>query len=448
MSCQGRSSRGSRLQKLRQRQDYPNPELGTNEAGSWLEAVPNDHPPHHPQLLPISNRSHTATNYTPVTTSNNEFHRNKLPSSTLDPYIGKLERYELFCTNQSYYLVGCNKLNTAYRVLKMDRTLIERPVATEESSVPRSPVILDKVAPVPTASANAANNNAASATTTPNAAENQAIADSAHKSKPSLRPLSEFLTEDDQVYSQEEIQDMLDMIHDGNRLRRADRAAADGSGQSGGGLKPIAKAYGIVGFVRFLDCYYLTLITRRAKVGSIGGNGIYTVKSTETFPIKPAERAPGSTTDMDVHADPSSVLLSMWNRGKRSVGLGLTNREIAELRYQGLYQVVDLTKNFFFSYTYDLTRSLQENFLSTSSQPFPPPPFKDMYAWNYFLTRELEACTNSLTSFHWVMPIIHGTSRYLLLNLGDTVLNTNSDVPPSYYAHVTVNRCFCTTKAE
>ena len=61
------------------------------------------------------------------------------------------------------------------------------------------------------------------------------------------------------------------------------------------------------------------------------------------------------------------------------MGLGLTNREIAELRYQGLYQVVDLTKNFFFSYTYDLTRSLQENFLGMTSRPFPPPPFKDMY---------------------------------------------------------------------
>ena len=119
---------------------------------------------------------------------------------------------------------------------------------------------------------------------------------------------------------------------------------------------------------------------------------------------------PGSAPDMDIHADPSSVLLSMWNRGKRSVGLGLTNREIAELRYQGLYQVVDLTKNFFFSYTYDLTRSLQENFLSNSSQPFPPPPFKDMFAWNFFLTRELEGCTNSMSSFQWVMPIVHGMS--------------------------------------
>lgn len=305
------------------------------------------------------------------------------PHPTIDPYVGKLERYELFCTNQAYYLVGCDKLNTSYRVLKMDRTLIERPLETSTIST-QQPTQLNA--------------------STSNTSDTQAVTDATHNSKPTLRPLSEFLTEDPNVYTQEEIQDMLDMIHDGNRLRREGSVAES----QDGGLKPIAKAYGIVGFIRFLDCYYLTLITRRAKVGSIGGNGIYNIKNTETFPIKPAERIPGATSDMDVHADPSSVLLNMWNRGKRSVGLGLTNREIAELRYQGLYQVVDLTKNFFFSYTYDLTRSLQENFLFNTSKPFPPPPFKDMFAWNYFLTRELEGCCHSLSSFHWVMPIIHG----------------------------------------
>ena len=54
----------------------------------------------------------------------------------------------------------------------------------------------------------------------------------------------------------------------------------------------------------------------------------------------------------------------MWNRGKRAAGLGLSSLEIAELRYQGLFQFIDLTKNFFFSYTYDLTNSLQTNMLS------------------------------------------------------------------------------------
>jgi hypothetical protein len=398
MATTSRPSRGSRLQKIRQRYDLPSDddESDENDENDVIVSLP---PPPPPRAVGSNS-------------SKENIPSNKLDATpSLDPYVGKLERYELFCTNQSYYLVGCNKLNTAYRVLKMDRTLIERPLE------PQSPSHSEPHFPAPDTKNNKPNSGGAPLNNNTNPTNNnpppensQAIADATHNSKPTLRPLSEFLTEDPNVYSQEEIQDMLDMIHDGNRQHRADRAPGDASGQ-GGGLKPIVKAYGIVGFIRFLDCYYLTLITRRAKVGSIGGNGIYTIKTTETFPIKAAERVPGSTSDMDIHADPSSVLLSMWNRGKRSVGLGLTNREIAELRYQGLYQVVDLTKNFFFSYTYDLTRSLQENFLSTTSQPFPPPPFKDMYAWNHFLTRELEGCTNSLTSFHWVMPIIHGKTR-------------------------------------
>ena len=327
------------------------------------------------------------------------------PKPSLEPYVGRLERFELFSTNQCYYLVGCNKLNTAYRVLKMDRTLIERPAEQHydgggyssypqqyhQQQYPQHQQHPPPPRPLSDMENPGVGNN------------NKNQADNSHTAKPTLRPLSDFLSEDSNVYSQEEIKEMLDMIHDGNRMTRSDQPG-ESSGGSGGGLKPIVKAYGIVGFIRFLDCYYLTLITRRAKVGSIGDNGIYTIKNTETIPLKPAERRPGS----DDNADPSSVLLSMWNRGKRSVGLGLTNREIAELRYQGLYQVVDLTKNFYFSYTYDLTRSLQENFLATTTKTFPPPPFKEMYSWNWFLTREFEGCLTSTTSYHWIMPIIHG----------------------------------------
>ena len=122
-----------------------------------------------------------------------------------------------------------------------------------------------------------------------------------------------------------------------NKLKNMGGGGGGGGGgnNTGGGLKPICKAYGVLGFIRFLDCYYLSLITKRAKVGSIGGNSIYTIKSTETFPLKPAERADSSSSASENAGHDPLGLLSMWQRGKRSVGLGLTNREIAELRYQG-----------------------------------------------------------------------------------------------------------------
>jgi hypothetical protein len=41
-------------------------------------------------------------------------------------------------------------------------------------------------------------------------------------------------------------------------------------------------------------------------------------------------------------------------------------------------------------------------------KPFPLPLPQDMYAWNYFLTREFEGCLHSVASYCWVMPIIRG----------------------------------------
>jgi hypothetical protein len=186
---------------------------------------------------------------------------------SLEPYVAKLERFELFSTNQCYYLVGCNKQNTAYRVLKMDRTMIERPSDTE-----RVQPSLNRQMNGRTSIDGVHGGVLAGNSDTPTAQ----LADNSHAAKPTLRPLSDFLIEDPNVYSQEEIKDMLEMIHDGNRVTRLD--GKPDSQTSGGGLNPIVKAFGVVGFIRFLDCYYLTLTTRRAKVGSIGDNAIYTVK--------------------------------------------------------------------------------------------------------------------------------------------------------------------------
>ncbi|CAB9519183.1 Phosphoinositide phosphatase SAC5 [Seminavis robusta] len=385
---------------------------------------------------------------------------------SLDPYFARLERFELFETNQCYYLIGCNRTNTHYRVLTFDRTLIERPARPSDwnngnDNDPFTQNTHNSNSNSNTTPHNRSNSNSnnhghdPAHNTTSNSGNHTSSGDSnvhphhpseqSHHAKPTLRPLCDFVREDDHVYTQEEIKELLDVIHDGNRLNspssNASQTNEGNSNSNSNGLKPIVRAYGIVGFIRFLDCYYLTLITRRAKVGSMGdtGNGIYTIKGTESFPLKPrgstysnpstsnhnsmvftsstdyygsSHTHNGPSTHKNDNAaapvDPSSLLLNMWNRGKRQIGLGLTGREIAELRYQGLFQVINLHQNFYFSYTYDLTKSLQENFFLTTSKPMPPPPFKDMYAWNYFLTREFEACLTTSSQNHWIMPLIHG----------------------------------------
>lgn len=88
-------------------------------------------------------------------------------------------------------------------------------------------------------------------------------------------------------------------------------------------------AYGILGFVRFLEGYYLILITKRTRCAVIGMHLIYTIKDTVMI------RVNDSTSLKQAHP--------------------------LEQRYLKMFQNIDLKSNFYFSYSYDLTRTLQYN---------------------------------------------------------------------------------------
>jgi hypothetical protein len=67
------------------------------------------------------------------------------------------------------------------------------------------------------------------------------------------------------------MQQMLLMMDDGNKTRmlKKDRS----------GLRLVLKAFGLVGFIKFTQGYYMILITQRRKVGQIGSNHIFEVMS-------------------------------------------------------------------------------------------------------------------------------------------------------------------------
>ncbi|CAM9264609.1 unnamed protein product [Sphacelaria rigidula] len=139
------------------------------------------------------------------------------------------------------------------------------------------------------------------------------------------------------------------------------------------------------------------------------------------FPIKPADAASAALSSAAGHGNDSNAFVNTLAKVNRR--LNPTPREITEARYLGLFQLIDLSKDFFYSYTYDLTNSLQHNMTAATSKTFPPPPFKDMYAWNFHQTRELEAQVGHLNSSFWVMPIVHGAFLQRKCNLLGRVLN-------------------------
>ncbi|RKP40069.1 SacI homology domain-containing protein [Dimargaris cristalligena] len=165
------------------------------------------------------------------------------------------------------------------------------------------------------------------------------------------------LVEDDVVYSKDEITDLLSMIDQGNRAT--------------GGMHKVVTAYGIVGFIRFTGSYYICLITQRSAVAVLGGHYIYHIDGTMLLNI--------TTHDQNI-------------------------RSPQENRYLNLFHSVDLTKNFYFSYTYDITHSLQYNMTHRNEEhSF---AYNDMFVWNHYL---LQTGFESLRSnSDWILPIIYG----------------------------------------
>ncbi|URE48341.1 SAC domain containing protein [Musa troglodytarum] len=86
-----------------------------------------------------------------------------------------------------------------------------------------------------------------------------------------LEPSELNIREDPTTYSASECYDLLKRVHEGNI--------------STGGLRFVTKCYGIAGFVKFLGPYYMLLITRRRKIGTILGHTIYAVSKSEMIAL-------------------------------------------------------------------------------------------------------------------------------------------------------------------
>uniref|UniRef100_A0A803NUW5 SAC domain-containing protein n=1 Tax=Cannabis sativa TaxID=3483 RepID=A0A803NUW5_CANSA len=166
------------------------------------------------------------------------------------------------------------------------------------------------------------------------------------------------IREDSTTYTELECSDLLRRIHEGNK--------------SIGGLKFITTCYGIVGFVKFLGPYYMLLITERRQIGAICGHSVYAVSKSEMIPLS------------------NSAFRASITDSKN------------ENRYKKLLCTVDLTKDFFFSYSYHVMRSLQKNMCTSTSGHV---LYETMFVWNEFLTRGIR---NHLQNTVWTVALVYG----------------------------------------
>ncbi|KAG2384308.1 Phosphoinositide phosphatase [Vigna angularis] len=88
---------------------------------------------------------------------------------------------------------------------------------------------------------------------------------------PELDPDSYALEKFRLYETRAEIKSLLQRIAEGNR-------ATDG-------LTFVAKVFGIAGCIKFLESYYLILVTKRRQIGAICGHAIYNIKESQLITI-------------------------------------------------------------------------------------------------------------------------------------------------------------------
>lgn len=153
----------------------------------------------------------------------------------------------------------------------------------------------------------------------------------------------------------------------------------------------------IYGFIKFLEGYYMILVTEATRVGSLSGNIIYTISKTAIVPITFKSR---NSND--------------------------------EIRYKTLLSTFDMCKYMYFSYTYDLSKSWQQNVLqkrqlSPITLDSTRAESQSMFVWNAYALLPFQSSPSSTTSSanlsSWIVPIVYGYIRQKMFSFsgGNTV---------------------------
>ncbi|KAI0326799.1 hypothetical protein GY45DRAFT_1328461 [Cubamyces sp. BRFM 1775] len=171
-----------------------------------------------------------------------------------------------------------------------------------------------------------------------------------------------IVVEDEAVYSGKQMSAMLKMLEDGNK--------------GCGGLGKARVFFGIAGFIKFTAGWYMILISKRSVVALIGGHYVYHCESTDIMPVAFNHKI---------------------------------DKPTEEQRLMNIFKQVDMSKNFYFSYTYDLTSTLQHNLTRSGLSPSRRWNMNDRFAWNHhLLTAAFGADRAPSTQSHWLVPLIHG----------------------------------------
>lgn len=158
------------------------------------------------------------------------------------------------------------------------------------------------------------------------------------------------------------------------------------------------KSQGLMGFIRFTAGFYAVLVDEVEVVGSIMEHEIFEVKKAKLFRLFEKSKI---------------IEKNRENRNKEAIKKYLSSEKL----------------DFFFSYTYDMSKNLQDNFTFSLEEQQINKDFyesRDMphFQWNYFLKNNfVEASKKGVSPEKWVLKIFHGSFDQINIQLYSNVLS-------------------------
>jgi len=169
------------------------------------------------------------------------------------------------------------------------------------------------------------------------------------------------VTEDENLYTKEELEVTLRCLHQGNIAT--------------GGLKRlIGPCRALLGVFRWNWCYYMLLATKVNQVGTVRGFPVYGIRGTALVPLAPHY----AMRNMPAHI------------------------AAKEAECKRLLSLVTLTKDFFFSFCWDTWATVQDVLSGVSERQ---DAFESDRVWNSDLTKSLR---DVIGHGMWTVPLIHG----------------------------------------
>ncbi|KAI3422374.1 hypothetical protein GPALN_012893 [Globodera pallida] len=183
----------------------------------------------------------------------------------------------------------------------------------------------------------------------------------------------EFIAgEPDHDYSQADIGELLATVSSSSIVTPTEKWSKRRSCTGGGGLlRTVEKAWGLIGAIRFMEGFYLLVV---------------------------------SLEDVSMIYIPATGAASHPD----------------EAKYSKLFLSVDFTADFYFSYTYQLSRTLQENCLAESDIKWNRKHFgrtmgpEEKFVWNEYL---MEPLHQNGVSRKWTLELVRGFVAHQLLEL-------------------------------